>query len=802
MKRTLTFLLIYVFTAAICGAQDYDLGSRQFQKGAELYNEGEYSQAIQYFDLAEKSFTGLKGTQDLRAYVYLWRGLSYLGLYEYRKAIDDFSVALKLAQKRKFFDVTVTAAVQLGNAYYAIDDLAPAREAFENALSLAQKYSQDIYLMAIYESLGNIDAYRANYSSAQERYKTALEYAEHFESVDNILSIKSALAGLEYAQGNSDKAIELYTHLLDQPGIEQSVRHIAILDQLGNVYATSGDLDNALKMYTSAGELALEKGDMIQIIRMYIHMGGIYHRQERYEDALASYVKALPLCDEYQRIGDKSVCLFNMGLAYDALAQTENAIKYMEQSVTLKEELRLSATGTDRLDYLASQIHVYQWLVLEYLHLGDVQKALTTLESSSAKYLNQQLSGLNEGLTYSGSSAAVKSLAEDQLILNYGTTSTPWFTLFTLDNQGVEGIFLPGEEAAPYLSSQSAVEFQNMRENHRGLRRDVKLSDLARVKEFSIFELIDYYRLLLTSRTNDSQLKLLGRYFYNVFISPVEDSLEGKTELIIVPDNVLAFLPFETFVMPDGRYLVEAYDISYVQSLAVSEIIRSRDYGSHEMDFLGIGVGQYSSFNQVEQTGDYAGLADIIWPDLRGSIEEVEMVSRYYEESVSITDGSITESEIKKLSSEGKLRNFRILHIAAHGMVLPETPALSSLVLTENPGAEDDGYLNTDEIAALDLQAEFVNLSACETGLGKIYGGEGVVGITQAFLIAGANSLSTSLWQVADESTNRFMQTFYDYVVNQGYSYKKAMAATKRTFLKSRDYSHPYYWAPFVFYGE
>jgi len=135
-------------------------------------------------------------------------------------------------------------------------------------------------------------------------------------------------------------------------------------------------------------------------------------------------------------------------------------------------------------------------------------------------------------------------------------------------------------------------------------------------------------------------------------------------------------------------------------------------------------------------------------------------------------------------------------------MVLPALPELSALVLTESNGSSNDGYLNVDEIIDLNLNADFVNLSACETGLGKIYGGEGVVGLAQAFLIAGANSLAVSLWQVADKSTSEFMRQFYNLIVEQDLDYCAAMAETKRIFLESDTYSHPYYWAPFIFYGE
>jgi CHAT domain-containing protein len=105
------------------------------------------------------------------------------------------------------------------------------------------------------------------------------------------------------------------------------------------------------------------------------------------------------------------------------------------------------------------------------------------------------------------------------------------------------------------------------------------------------------------------------------------------------------------------------------------------------------------------------------------------------------------------------------------------------------------------EILELDIEADFVNLSACETGLGKLYGGEGVVGLTQSFLVAGANGLSVSLWQVADESTMDFMIGLYRSVQDEGMSYHRAMTDMKRQFLKGR-YADPYYWAPFVYYGR
>ena len=158
---------------------------------------------------------------------------------------------------------------------------------------------------------------------------------------------------------------------------------------------------------------------------------------------------------------------------------------------------------------------------------------------------------------------------------------------------------------------------------------------------------------------------------------------------------------------------------------------------------------------------------------------------------------------MKDLSRSGELSSFRIIHFATHGIVVPEFPELSAIVLSQNiqATAEDDGYLTMKEIFELDLNADFVNLSACETGLGTIFAGEGVVGLNQAFLVAGADGLSVSLWSVADRSTMEFMIGLYELVTGESLSFHTAMTEMKRRFIKDGTYSRPFYWAPFVYYG-
>ena len=167
------------------------------------------------------------------------------------------------------------------------------------------------------------------------------------------------------------------------------------------------------------------------------------------------------------------------------------------------------------------------------------------------------------------------------------------------------------------------------------------------------------------------------------------------------------------------------------------------------------------------------------------------------------------------MSRDGTLAQFPVIHFAAHGFAVPEAPDLSALVLTPGNGstpkggntpgeanAPEDGYLTAREIARLKLNAQFVNLAACETGMGRILGGEGVVGLSEAFLTAGARSLSVSLWQVSDEGTRTFMTELYRAVTERGLSFARAMTEVKRAFIREGPFREPFYWAPFVYYGR
>jgi CHAT domain-containing protein len=300
--------------------------------------------------------------------------------------------------------------------------------------------------------------------------------------------------------------------------------------------------------------------------------------------------------------------------------------------------------------------------------------------------------------------------------------------------------------------------------------------------------------------------------------------------LIIIPDGILNFLPFETLIDDQGSYLVEGYHITYAQSLGVLELIKKRQYSQSRKPLLAFGGAEYEGQKYEEEMFEhkttlaslqkqvdillrrksslqpiYAQLGRGGWENLPATLDEVKAIQTIVTGVDLLTGKNVNEMTVKHLSDIGELANYKVIHFATHGDANPYIPELSALVLSQLERSKDDGYLRAGEIINLSLKADFVNLSACETGLGKLYSGEGVVGLTQAFLIAGANGLSVSLWQVADESTALFMAALYSSVEKQGLSYAEAMTTVKRYFINGdfgEAWKAPYFWAPFVYYGS
>jgi CHAT domain-containing protein len=276
--------------------------------------------------------------------------------------------------------------------------------------------------------------------------------------------------------------------------------------------------------------------------------------------------------------------------------------------------------------------------------------------------------------------------------------------------------------------------------------------------------------------------------------------LRDKPNWIVAPDEVLHLLSFEVLLTRQaedggalGRdlpYLIREHAVSYVPSASVlAQLLRAHRAA-------GGGASQAKTFVGFGDPG--AGALDPRRP-LPGARDEVGSIAGLFaaDRALVFTGAEATEDRVK---TSPAVTWARYLHFASHGILDEEQPARSGLQLARAAGSVEDGLLQVREVFNLELHADLVVLSACQTGLGKQVSGEGLIGMTRAFLYAGAASVVVSLWQVDDASTADLMVSFYRHLQESGD--KAAALRLAKLDLIAAGYSRPYYWAPFILIGQ
>lgn len=310
---------------------------------------------------------------------------------------------------------------------------------------------------------------------------------------------------------------------------------------------------------------------------------------------------------------------------------------------------------------------------------------------------------------------------------------------------------------------------------------------------------------------------------YQSLLQPAAGLLEAKSRLLIAPDAGLYYLPFETLLTERSSvrqadfgslpYLLRRFEVSYVPSAsALASLALPRPP-------LPSAEGEEKSLvafaDPVYQAGELASSPPVrpvvhrptardgtLWfPRLPATRREVERIATLFEPS-EVKLFVREEASEANFKDDPRVRHAHRLHLAAHGVVDEEQPANSGLILNLWGNPQEDGLLQLDEIFNLHLAADLVVLSACSTAAGKQLAGEGLVGLSRAFLYAGAPSLVVSLWRVEDDPTAVLMVAFYRSLLG-GASKSGALQRAKLDMLSPQSpYNHPSYWAPFILMGR
>jgi CHAT domain-containing protein len=251
---------------------------------------------------------------------------------------------------------------------------------------------------------------------------------------------------------------------------------------------------------------------------------------------------------------------------------------------------------------------------------------------------------------------------------------------------------------------------------------------------------------------------------FQLLLAPLWPELIKASSLIIVPHGPLHRLPFHALEV-DGRPLIATHAVSYAPSAAVLKFCRERQSARQATPLL-VGVPD----DRIARVRD-----------------ELQAMAQLFPQATSLIGEAATVDQLRHYAPQCSW-----LHLATHGLFRPEAPLLSGLQLA-------DRWLTVQDIYDLQLNASLVTISACESGLSGVTGGDDLVGLVRGFLYAGASSLLVSQWMVDDEAMARLMIEFYR-LWQFGVSKAHALQQVQRAFWE--EYRHPFYWAPLMLIGN
>lgn len=624
-----------------------------------------------------------------------------------------------------------------------------------------------------------------------------------------------------------------------------------ILTNIGQNLQATNSLQDALASYELALEVYLKfyGNEHPEVASTYNLIGNIYNVEGEFEESLSYYQKAIisnvPGFDEIDiEINPATSSYLNSNTLLNSLYYKSKALMDLHFNKTLKfNDLKLSLSTLQSCDSLIDNIRkirtnesdklalgqlsstVYETGVELCKAMGDVAVKKDDFYELSLYFAEKSKSAVLLEAIADSNAKSFAGLDESDLLLENAFKND----IAYLENQIViqsnaefrknlqsellvkrtayEELIKSIETKYPeYFKLKYSTILPSLEELQSELTSNQMLltyfvSDIS--KRLYIYEITQKKLKLISKAVEDNFDQYLSGYKNSIFfkvkdtyqLTAVElhDLLIPKKidkeidHLIIIPSGRLGTIPFEALLTDKIKnepsyselpYLVNSHKISYTYSSAL--------------------LSKRTSTNKQTEAFLCAPVTFNSLPSLPGTEQELNQLGDILS-SRNITSNSFLLADAsEELIKNQNFNNYKYVHLATHGVVDAETPALSRIFL--NSGGNEDGSLYTGEIYNLNLGTELVTLSACETGLGKLSKGEGVIGLSRALLYAGAENVLVSLWAVSDTSTANLMTDFYSSIVNENYS--QALQEAKKSLINSDGFSEPYYWAPFILIGQ
>ncbi len=719
---------------------------------------------------------------------------------------------------------------QLGTLYAAIGEPTHALAALDSALGLARDQGMRLEEVIALELIGNVYASVGDATRALRFYSDALAIATELGLDAQVATIRRS-EGATYAQMGNTRLARAST----EAALSAHRKSGAPLEQLDDVLllaeiaARNRDETESDSLLTEARRIArLIPTNSAQVL-VSVTKARIADRAGRHR----AVIQSLSGADVKSADADASIRWEVETLrarAYRKVARYDSAVVVGRRAIAEVERVRANLQpGPLRTTFVAERTLVYADLALSLLRVGRVEEAFEVASAARGRALiehvatasreaavaplrdllsaeellrriDELLSQIKDMESKSDAERGQPSALRRDLAQRIASARSEYETLLlriARDHPGKSGLLSvravptaeilatlrPGELLVQYmLTPEALLIFVGNSSGVRALTRPVNSSDLVNQVRIA--------RDLFSQRDSDpaATTRVAGR-LYESLIAPLRDGglLDSARQLVIVPHDALAYLPFASLSDPaTGRLLADDHALMLLPSATALPVLRSR----------------VTSASRTT-AGRQGGFVLAPFPRrLPATEREARAVVRALPNSVARVGDQATEIALRAaLEDDGPV------HVATHGVMNARNPMFSRIELarvTTTERLDDDGRLEVHELLLMSVKAPLVFLSGCETGAGNAWSTEFVLGedyatLAQAFLYAGARDVIATLWRIDDEGAAAFAELFYRHLSTHPPA--DAISAAQRDMRRHPKFSHPYYWAGYTLTG-
>ena len=758
--------------------------------GIILRETGHVEQAMDHLNeslsLAEKNDYGKSRQWQAMGEVYRLKG-------DYNNYLTYMLKALDEAERTNINAQVIWANVRVGDAYEKLGDRDKARYYYMKSLQLQSGTENDTtgMLPSINMRLGDVQQSRASFMRSGSKIGTAIAGYQ--------------LGQLKLNAGEPDSAM-IYLNKA-----RNIFNDIGVVEGVYVVDAARAQCMSMLSDPAGAGNLfytTLNKTVQPDLKwQIWFGLGGVFKQKENYDSAYLSYNESIKIIESIR--GNLSMEELRSSYFNDKIRVYDRMIMLVlehagdireinpEDATEIAFEFNERARSRSFLDMLGNTS-------IAPKKSGDA--SLVNAEQSmklKIEKINQELQ--RAGLKQQDASDLRHELRQTET--DYNNTLQK-LALLNNDYRSVVSVKPPAlKQVMADLDPQTCIlEYWVSTDNLVTwvISRDKVISKIIPVSKDEITREVTAARRVISLKVDDLTQQTLEKLSDNL-ISPVSSLIKDFKNLVIVSHRSLHFLPFQALYF-NGKYLVEKFNIINSPSSGVYHLCKNKSLPGGN-SFLGMALGNY-------KIGSFSTLP--------GTQSEVDYISQVYQNMDKRTGSDISESYFKQQAEK-----YDYLHLATHGYFNKNQAMYSYILLS--PDKANDGELTVREIFNLNLNADLVTLSACETGLGEISEGDELVGLSRAFIYAGTPAIIVSLWTVDDVTTSILMTRFYQYL-NSGLAAEDALSQAQRDLLNEnftasagrglrsvkwnadvqnrlQKYSdtqskNPYYWAPFILIGN